>query len=311
MKLSLPLIIDNHFDGIGDAVCQCWVVNSARAAAPPHDVLLNIRAYPDIGYVLGMDEALTTKPGPRYFIDRGQGYHNWQHERAGMGRIRAWLKAYGLPDDIPLVRPPYIEHPHMARWASCTWEEAENAQGGKGSRILIFPECAWPNRMWPRPYFVDLAHALRQAGHTVIAMGTTEGEVKGFPTFMWGLKIPNLAAMMHRADLVIGNDSGPAHIAGTIGTPTLALFGPTQPEIVFGHMPEVRAVRVARASLPCVGCHFMGPYRPSACSHGCRALYMLMPEAVQTEVEKMLAEKTREDEVLTPHQEAPCHSGPP
>lgn len=289
--MQLPLIIDNHFDGIGDAVVQCWVVNSARAAGL--DVRLNIRAYPDIACILGMDDALTVEPGPRYFVDKGQGYHNWKYEREGLGRVRGWMKAYGLPEDLPLVRPRYHEHEAMGRWAACAWEDREAAAGekkvGGGKRILIFPECAWSNRAWPRPYWIDLAWDLQRAGHVTLALGTTEPEVRGFPAFFYGLRLYNLAALMFRADLVIGNDSGPAHIAGTIGVPTLALMGPTRPDVVFGHVPEVRPLRVTSEELGCVGCHFMGEkgYRP-ACAHGCRALYMLGVDRVREEAERIL-----------------------
>jgi ADP-heptose:LPS heptosyltransferase len=34
---------------------------------------------------------------------------------------------------------------------------------------------------------------------------------------------------LYKAAIFIGNDSGPAHLAGIIGLPTIALFGPTNP----------------------------------------------------------------------------------
>ena len=43
--------------------------------------------------------------------------------------------------------------------------------------------------------------------------------------------LSTLAAFLVGARLVIGNDSGPGHIAAAVGTPTLSLFGPTDPRI--------------------------------------------------------------------------------
>jgi len=43
--------------------------------------------------------------------------------------------------------------------------------------------------------------------------------------------LPDLIGLTDAADLFIGNDSGPAHVCAAVGTPTLALFGPTNPVI--------------------------------------------------------------------------------
>jgi len=43
--------------------------------------------------------------------------------------------------------------------------------------------------------------------------------------------LPQVFALMERANLVISADSGPLHIASSVGTATIAIFGPTRPEI--------------------------------------------------------------------------------
>ncbi|MCA9399693.1 MAG: glycosyltransferase family 9 protein, partial [Candidatus Omnitrophica bacterium] len=43
--------------------------------------------------------------------------------------------------------------------------------------------------------------------------------------------LKQLMALMARADIVISADSGPLHLANSVGTKTIALFGPTRPEI--------------------------------------------------------------------------------
>lgn len=52
-----------------------------------------------------------------------------------------------------------------------------------------------------------------------------------------------VAALLRRARCHLGNDSGPAHLAGLLGRPTLALFGPTDPVHWRPLGPRVRALR--------------------------------------------------------------------
>lgn len=47
------------------------------------------------------------------------------------------------------------------------------------------------------------------------------------------LSLPTLGAVLHDADLYIGNDSGVTHLAASMGAPTIAIFGPTDP-LVWG-----------------------------------------------------------------------------
>ena len=82
-----------------------------------------------------------------------------------------------------------------------------------------------------------------------------------------------LADLYRSAQLVVSNDSFPAHFAGTLGIKTLALCGPTQ-ATCFTHIPEVTAVYTGVAK--CAGCHFGHPFR-NVCDIGCQALYSLLP----------------------------------
>ena len=45
------------------------------------------------------------------------------------------------------------------------------------------------------------------------------------------LSLPELAQLIRDAELFIGNDSGPAHIAAAFGVPVLVFFGPSDSEI--------------------------------------------------------------------------------
>jgi len=51
------------------------------------------------------------------------------------------------------------------------------------------------------------------------------------PLLVTDVTVGQLAALLHRARLVLGVDSGPLHLAVAQGTPTIHIFGPTDPRI--------------------------------------------------------------------------------
>jgi hypothetical protein len=149
--------------------------------------------------------------------------------------------------------------------------------------ILIFPHGIWLPRVWPKNYFVELGLLLLDAGYKVRFV-TKERDYAFFMPFpcVVGKSISFVASAIQQSRLVIGNDSGPAHLAGTIGTPTIAIHGPTQRDRIYGHLPEV--VGIENGSLDCAGCHCLKPedggqWRAS-CESGCHQLYRTFPEEV-------------------------------
>jgi hypothetical protein len=282
------MVIDTVYDGIGDAVIYAWLAHSATAAGL--ECRVNMRRHVEMGYIFGVTPDMTTfEPGDRYFIDRGNGSSQTADEVANVDaigtRFRCWARHIGLGDIEP-VRPPYIEHPAVGEWADKAWKDRD-AETNSTSRVLIFPETYWESRQWPIAYFKDLAYLLKEAGHNVLTMLPTAKHKDGFPYSYYGMSLYHGAAMISRADLVIGPDSGPAHIAGTIGVPTLAICGPTRPEVVFGHMPSVHAITAPE--VPCTGCHFKADkgFR-NACGNGCQSLFRLTPDRVVHKVGELM-----------------------
>ena len=64
------------------------------------------------------------------------------------------------------------------------------------------------------------------------------------------LDLVSLAAILERLDLYITGDTGPMHLAAAVGTPVVAIFGPSDPA---RYAP--RAARVVRIDLPCSPCN--------------------------------------------------------
>ena len=61
-----------------------------------------------------------------------------------------------------------------------------------------------------------------------------------------------LAAVLHAAALLLTGDTGPMHLAAAVGTPVLAVFGPSMP---WRYGPLVEPHRVVRVDLPCSPCN--------------------------------------------------------
>lgn len=101
--------------------------------------------------------------------------------------------------------------------------------------IVIFPESRRPEKNWP--LFAELTAALCRelpkndvvwAGSKAMPCPQAEN-LHNFTNLTAATTLPELQAMLAQARLVVGNDSGPLHLAAALGVSTLALFGPTDP----------------------------------------------------------------------------------
>ncbi len=91
-------------------------------------------------------------------------------------------------------------------------------------------------KCWPVDRFVAVGDELQRQGRSVaVLVGPVESErPESFNSLMkWPVISAadpvELASLLSLVRCLIGNDSGPAHVAAAVGTPTLALFGPTDP----------------------------------------------------------------------------------
>ena len=96
--------------------------------------------------------------------------------------------------------------------------------------ILIFPESRRPEKMWP--YYESLAALLKERFNSNIVIS---GSVKssGFQNcsdLRGKVKLEELPWLIKNSLVVICNDSAPLHIASSLSTPLVCLFGPTQRE---------------------------------------------------------------------------------
>jgi lipopolysaccharide heptosyltransferase II len=130
-----------------------------------------------------------------------------------------------------------------------------------GERLAVLaPGASWPAKHWPLEKFVELGARLKAEGFRILAVfGPKEKKlVEGFQDRMdkdWILlqepSLRGLMAFIEAADLLVANDAGPMHIGPAVGTPTLGIFGPSEPEVWF---PYGAPHRVFYAEVPCAHC---------------------------------------------------------
>jgi len=150
--------------------------------------------------------------------------------------------------------------------------EVRTTLGGDRPFALINPGAAWPNKRWPPERYGEVAAFLR--------------DVRGLPSFvLWGpgeqgfagavvetsagaarvapaTGLPDLLALSRAASLMISGDTGPLHIAAAAGTPTVSLFGPTDPH----RNGPWSSDDVAISRFDACGCHYERRCRkPSWC----------------------------------------------
>ncbi len=146
---------------------------------------------------------------------------------------------------------------------------------------LIHSGARWPLKQWGEAKFDALAKMLLKNGFSVAFIGTSriEGAVS-----IEGTNLRELVACISLADIFIGNDSGPLHIAEAIGTPSVGIFGPTHE--VLGYSSDRPDSRIIGLDLKCRPCSLYGG---GHCRTGGReCMEKLTPEAVFEEVKKCL-----------------------
>lgn len=110
----------------------------------------------------------------------------------------------------------------------------------QGQRFaMINPGAAWPNKRWPAQRFGEIAAYLREVRGlpSIVLWGPGEqalaGEVvaasAGAARVAPPTEIADLVELSRRAAVIVSGDTGPLHIAAAVGTPAVALYGPTNP----------------------------------------------------------------------------------
>jgi ADP-heptose:LPS heptosyltransferase len=97
--------------------------------------------------------------------------------------------------------------------------------------VVIHPFASAPEKTWNAANFVAVAKHMQQSGLTPVILAGPTDDATLFSEFRVYRNAPlrEVKSLMSEAQLFIGNDSGPAHIAAAFGIPVVVLFGPSNP----------------------------------------------------------------------------------
>jgi ADP-heptose:LPS heptosyltransferase len=163
----------------------------------------------------------------------------------------------------PPMEPPTLQFtPTAADQAWATGWLAEHLAPGE-QLIVLHPGTGGPSKHWLPVRWAVVADGLAQPGRRILLTGgpseaellhTVAAAMQTPPLILAGqASIGRLAALLGRAALVLGVDSGPLHIAVSQGTPSLHLFGPSDPAR-FGPWGSPERHIVLRAGIWCSPC---------------------------------------------------------
>jgi heptosyltransferase-1 len=228
----------------------------------PYDLVLDLHASFRSGLL-----ALANPNGMRVGFQDAKELNTWfqhhlintdasQHAVDKNLAFATYLGCSPLPEDFKMVVNP------AARERVRTFLQQEGVN--PTDRIVYAnPAARWETKYWTVKGWAELADSLiERKGARVVFAGSAQDvpyisliaqRMKARPVVAAGkLALDEAVALIEAADVYVGVDSGPMHIAAFAGTPVVALFGPTDPEKVGPYGRGHRVIRVQ--GLECLAC---------------------------------------------------------
>ena len=192
-------------------------------------------------------------------------------------------------DVRPDGRPPEFFLGAAARERVARWL----ADRGLASAPLaaLAPGAAHATKRWPMAHWQALAGRLRETGYRLVVLGGPEDRGAAQQLGPLGesaageFTLQETGACLARAKVLVSGDTGVMHMATGVGTPVVALFGPTVR--AFGFFPYHARATVLAQDLSCRPCSTMGTARCPLGHHRC--LVDLLPAQVAAAVERLVA----------------------
>ena len=163
-----------------------------------------------------------------------------------------------LPDGAPL--PPEWPVPQLVVPAEQSSRWRQNNSLGTGPAVALAPGSVGLSKRWT--YYAEAARLFAEQGFDVwVVGGPDEKQMAAEIVAAGGAKVRDLTGhdlrngiwAMAAASVAISNDSGLMHIAAAIGTPTMGIFGPTDPYL-WAPLNGLAATIRTKTNVPCQPC---------------------------------------------------------
>lgn len=179
---------------------------------------------------------------------------------------RAWAKSFlaSLFRDDVLKNPPDAAFPQRC--------------------VAIHPFAAHAHKAWPKAHYERLVSLLDANGIPWLVIGRGEPFFPADRRDLTGkTTVRESAALIASCSALVTGDSGPMHLGTAVGTPVVAMFGPTTKE--WGFFPSGPRDQVLETDLACRPCSLHGK---KGCPHSGKCLARIAPETVLAAVEDVL-----------------------
>lgn len=229
-----------------------------------------------------------------------------RNKRLGrLGLINDWIEYYSVQDHMALqhllvagapagaadnLKLEYHPPEPDRAWAR-DWMRQRGLVDGR--YLLLHAAARWPSKYWPMPNLVDFLRRAKQvlnmpvlvtAGRDAFEVEFTRELIRQAPcdfNEIGTLTVNQLGALIQNASGFVGVDSMPMHLAAALGTPGVALFGPTN-DVIWG--PWHSRLAMLRNDCECLG----AKSRTCPTGPGSRCLAGLSAETVLEKLAQVL-----------------------
>ncbi len=182
-------------------------------------------------------------------------------------------------------------YPSLAAQAAVDTFFEENGLAGR-TVVALAPGARWETKRWPVEGYSEVARAISSSGRGVLVIGGSAetqvcrkvSSVDGVADACGGLSLMETASALGRVSLLVTNDSAPMHIAEAMGTPVIALFGPTVRQ--FGYYPLLERSTALERDMACRPCSRNGARPCHMRSREC--LEAITPEEVLSAIDRII-----------------------
>lgn len=190
--------------------------------------------------------------------------------RSALRLVNLSLQALGYtPLDKPFT-PAHYPLQALSTTQECAWVTTRFEAAGiraDETLVVIHPGTGSSIKLWRPEGWSRCADAISQSASIpgpvrVLLTGSQQERplleeiarsMRSCPVIITETTIRQLAAILQRADLVVGVDSGPLHLATAQGTPTVRIFGPTDP-LIYGPWAARECHRMIVSRHRCSSC---------------------------------------------------------
>ena len=263
-----PVLDDHpHIDNVV-VLERAGMISRARAArqirSTGYDVVYNLHGGTTATF-------LTRATGARHRVGLKSYQYAHLHNHQAPSPLVVWgqQKTHSVEQQLALLGwtgVPVTDRPrtHLAvpRKAADLVHQRLVESGIEDAKIaLIHPATAFVTKQWATEKFARVAESLADRGFAPVAVGAPQDreilksmlEQATVPITSLDLSLPEVSALAARSRIFVGNDSGIAHIAAAVGTPSVVIFGSSN--VAHWRPWNKAAAEVVLEEMPCQPCH--------------------------------------------------------